>query len=84
MKDTLELKRWLVEVVNLKDVKPESIDDNQALCREGLGLDSIDMALIKTRVEKDYGVRIENAEQCQRAFASVKALALYLAEQGVS
>jgi acyl carrier protein len=77
MKTTLELKQWLVEVVNLKDVQPESIDDNAALCREGLGLDSIDMASVKTRVEKDFGIQVPSGE-CQRAFASIQALANYL------
>ena len=37
-----EVARLIVEALNLEDVKPESIDPEAALFREGLGLDSID------------------------------------------
>ena len=37
-----KLKQQIVEQLNLKDVKPEEIGDDQPLFMEGLGLDSID------------------------------------------
>ena len=43
----LELKKQIIEVLNLEDMKPEDIDENAPLFGEGLGLDSIDaLALI--------------------------------------
>ncbi len=36
------LKEQIIQQLNLKDLKPEDIGDDQALFVEGLGLDSID------------------------------------------
>lgn len=38
----LQLKKEIIEVLNLEDIKPEDIDENASLFGEGLGLDSID------------------------------------------
>ena len=38
----LELKKQIIEVLNLEDVQPEDIDNDAPLFGEGLGLDSID------------------------------------------
>ena len=37
-----ELKKQIIEVLNLEDVTPEEIDNDAPLFGEGLGLDSID------------------------------------------
>src|SRR4030042_1960594 len=37
-----EVARLIVEALNLEDVKPESIEPEAALFREGLGLGSVD------------------------------------------
>ena len=37
-----ELKREIIEVLNLEDMTPADIDENAPLFGEGLGLDSID------------------------------------------
>ena len=38
----LELKKEIIEVLNLEEITPEDIDENAPLFGEGLGLDSID------------------------------------------
>ena len=38
----IELKKQIIEVLNLEDVQPEDIDNEAPLFGEGLGLDSID------------------------------------------
>eukprot|EP00825_Cyclidium_porcatum_P023406 TRINITY_DN25767_c0_g1_i1.p2 TRINITY_DN25767_c0_g1~~TRINITY_DN25767_c0_g1_i1.p2 ORF type:complete len:121 (-),score=15.70 TRINITY_DN25767_c0_g1_i1:4-366(-) len=38
----LELKKQIIEVLNLEDICPEDIDENAPLFGGGLGLDSID------------------------------------------
>ena len=38
----LELKNEIIEALNLEDVKPEDINDDDPLFGSGLGLDSID------------------------------------------
>ena len=37
-----ELKEKLIEALNLEDLTPDDISDDEALFGEGLGLDSID------------------------------------------
>ncbi|MEG2070479.1 MAG: acyl carrier protein, partial [Bacteroidales bacterium] len=38
----LEIKKEIIEVLNLEGMKPEDIDENAPLFGDGLGLDSID------------------------------------------
>ena len=38
----LDLKKQIVEVLNLKHIQPADIGDDQPLFGDGLGLDSID------------------------------------------
>lgn len=38
-----EIKKFIVEVLDLEDVTPGEIEDDQILFGEGLGLDSIDV-----------------------------------------
>ena len=37
-----ELKEEIIKVLNLEEMTPEDIDENEALFGDGLGLDSID------------------------------------------
>ena len=37
----IELKKQIIEVLNLEDVQPEDIENDAPLFGEGLGLDSI-------------------------------------------
>ena len=39
---TKELKEEIIEALNLEEMTPEDIDENDALFGDGLGLDSID------------------------------------------
>jgi len=45
----LEIKRLIVQSLNLEGVAPESIDSDAPLFVEGLGLDSIGCAPARTR-----------------------------------
>jgi acyl carrier protein len=54
----LEIKRLIVEVLALEDVRPEDIEDDAPLFDEGLGLDSIDALELGIALRKnDAGVR---------------------------
>ncbi|HOX43786.1 MAG TPA: phosphopantetheine-binding protein [Myxococcota bacterium] len=75
-----ELKRRIVETLDLRDVDPDSIPDDAPLFGEGLGLDSIDVLELVVMLEKDYGIRIDNKELGRRVMTSVASLADYIAE----
>lgn len=72
-----ELKAFIVATMNLEDIDPADIGDDQLLFAEdGLGLDSIDALELVLALKKAYGVIIEaNDEQSRRHLRSVNALA---------
>lgn len=78
--DTLlaELKNKLVVILNLTDVRPEDINENEQLVGGELGLDSIDVLEMVVMIEKDYGVTINNKEIGTQVFATLKSLADYI------
>ncbi len=75
----VELKKLIVDVLALKDVKPEAIESTAPLLVEGLGLDSIDALELAMAIGKRYGVKFRTEEAENRAaFESVRALATYV------
>ena len=75
-----ELKRLIVETLMLEDLRPVEIDSEAPLFNEGLGLDSIDSLDLAMALEDQYGVRTQDdSSENRRHFASVKALAAFVA-----
>jgi acyl carrier protein len=74
----LKLKQEIIEVLNLEDVKPEDIDDNAPLFGEGLGLDSIDALELIVLMEKNYGIKLQDANQGKEIFKSISNMAEYI------
>ena len=75
------LKKLIVERLNLIDVTPDDIGDELPLFKTGLGLDSIDALELTLAVEKEYGVKVANSEQALQAFQSVATLAGFIEQR---
>lgn len=75
----LELKKEIIEALNLEDVTPEDIQDDEPLFGEGLGLDSIDALELIVLLEKKYGIKLENPNKGKDVFKSVSVMAAYVA-----
>jgi acyl carrier protein len=73
-----ELKVEIIEALNLEDMEPDEIDENEALFGEGLGLDSIDALELIVLLEKNYGIKIEDPKKGKDIFQSVKTMAEYI------
>jgi acyl carrier protein len=74
----LNLARLIVETLNL-EVDPASIDPDDRLYGEGLGLDSIDMLEIALAVSKSYGVELRaDDENNTKIFHSLRSLAQHV------
>ena len=56
------LKKQIVEQLNLKDIKPEDIGDDTPLFVEGLGLDSIDALELIVLLQQHYGIKLTKSE----------------------
>ena len=79
--DTLkeELKKALVEALNLEDLMPnDSGDDKPLFADDGLGLDSIDALEIILILERNYGIRIADPKEGKAIFYSINTLADYV------
>jgi acyl carrier protein len=71
-----EIKRLLIEALQLDDVTPESIDPLAPLFGEGLGLDSVDALEIVMQLKRRYGIQLSsNSQETRKHFASVRTLA---------
>lgn len=71
----LELKRLIIDTLELEDVTPADIDPEAALFGEGLGLDSIDALELGLALQKQYGIKLDaEAETTRQYFASLNAL----------
>lgn len=77
---THEIKVFIIEALDMEDVTPEDIGDDDSLFGEGLGLDSIDSLELGVGLQKRYGLKISaESEETRRIFASARALADYVA-----
>ncbi|MDB5273550.1 MAG: acyl carrier protein [Chitinophagaceae bacterium] len=72
------LKQQIVQQLNLVDIDPASIDENAPLFGEGLGLDSIDALELILLMQKNYQIKVATAEEGQKVFSSVKAMADFI------
>ena len=72
------LKAQIVEQLNLQEVKPEEIGDDQPLFKDGLGLDSIDALELIVLLQQNYNIRIANPEQGPEIFRSVRSIAEFI------
>ncbi|MBZ4415732.1 phosphopantetheine-binding protein [Myxococcus sp. RHSTA-1-4] len=71
-----EIKKLVIETLNLEDIQPDDIDPAAPLFVEGLGLDSIDALELGLALQKTYGVVLaSDSKENRRHFASVRALA---------
>ncbi len=75
-----KLKTEIIEVLNLSELTPESIDENAPLFVEGLGLDSIDALELIVLLEKKYGLKLGTAEEGKKVLRSVRSMAEYIRE----
>lgn len=76
----LEIAELIVAALNL-DAAPDSINPDDPLYGEPLGLDSIDILEIALVMSKQFGVQIKaDGEDNLRIFASLNALAAFIRE----
>ncbi|MDR2841663.1 MAG: phosphopantetheine-binding protein [Spirochaetaceae bacterium] len=79
----LRIKKLIISSLELEDVKPENIEDSQALFGAGLGLDSLDALELGIALKKEFGVKFsQENEDNKKHFASVDALAAYILSEG--
>ena len=76
-----ELKKHIIEELNLQDITPEDIKDDAPLFGDGLGLDSIDALELVVLMEKYYGVKIMDETVGKKVLSSINTMAEYIQEE---
>lgn len=75
-----EVKQLIIETLDLEDIEPADINDEEALFVDGLGLDSIDALELGVAIKKAYDVKIDgNTDDSKKHFYSVKTLCDFIA-----
>ena len=73
-----ELKKIIITELNIEDVRPEEIEDDEPLFGEKLGLDSIDAVEVVFQVDKHFGVAIKDMKEARPALQSINTLAAFI------
>ncbi|MEI6895108.1 MAG: phosphopantetheine-binding protein [Colwellia sp.] len=73
------LKSLIIETLDLEDISPDDIIDDEPLFGEGLGLDSIDALELGLAIKKTFDVKIEaNSEKTKAHFYSIDNLVQFI------
>ena len=72
-----DIKALIVERLQLK-IQPDSIQDEDPLFGEGLGLDSVEVLELVVGVEEKFGIVVQDTEEVKESFYSVSTLADYV------
>jgi acyl carrier protein len=70
-----EVKQLIIDTLDLEDIAPADIDNDDALFVDGLSLDSIDALELGIAIKKAYNVKIDNnSDDSKKHFYSVNTL----------
>lgn len=73
-----QLKKQLIEFLNLQTITPEDIKDDEPLFGEGLGLDSIDSIELIVLLNREYGIVIEDPKEGRKILVDINTMASYI------
>ena len=75
-----QLKKQIIEFLNLTPLTPEEIKDDEPLFGDGLGLDSIDSLELIVLLKKEYGITIQDPKEGRKVLVDVNTMVNYIAE----
>ena len=78
----MDLKKKMIEVLNLEDMQSDDIDNDAPLFGEGLGLDSIDALELIVMMERSYDIKIKDPAEGKEIFKSVNTMVDYIKKHG--
>ena len=76
-----QLKKQIIEYLNLSPMPVEDIKDDTPLFGEGLGLDSIDSLELIAMLKREYGITIHDPKEGRRILIDVETMAEFIQQQ---
>ncbi len=73
-----QLKKQIIEFLNLLSVSPDDIKDDQPLFGEGLGLDSIDSIELIVLLAREYGITIQDPKEGRKILVDINTMVAYI------
>ena len=75
-----QLKRQIIEFLNLTPMTADEIKDDEPLFGDGLGLDSIDSLELIVLLKREYGIDIRDPKDGRKVLVDVNTMADYIQE----
>lgn len=72
------LKEQIIKYLNLMEMTPDKIKDDQVLFGEELGLDSIDSVELIVLLEREYGIKIKDPKEGRKILVDVNTMVEYI------
>lgn len=76
-----QIKQLMIEQLDLRNKRESEIDDDAPLFGAGLALDSLDALQLAMAIEERFSVTVPEGEAGRAVFASVTALAEFVAQR---
>lgn len=73
-----KLKSQIILFLNLTDLTPADIKDDEPLFGDGLGLDSIDSLELIVLLKREYGIDIKDPKVGRKVLVDVNTMADYI------
>ena len=77
-----KLKSQIILFLNLTDLTPADIKDDEPLFGDGLGLDSIDSLELIVLLKREYGIDIKDPKIGRKVLVDVNTMAEYIEQHG--
>ena len=75
-----QLKEHIVKYLNLLDIKPEDIKDDEPFFGGNMGLDSIDSLEMIVLLEREYGIKLNSTTEGRKVLVDINSMADYIIE----
>ena len=73
-----KLKSQIILFLNLTDLTPADIADDEPLFGDGLGLDSIDSLELIVLLKREYGINIQDPKEGRKALVDINTMVDYI------
>ena len=74
----------IIERLELEDISPEDVSNDDPIFGRGLSLDSLDALDLVLLLEKEFNIRITDPEQAKKILSTINTLTEYILNHGSS